>query len=203
MYFSVCGLLHFKRTLIPDAEVDSSNSGAESLFTETSSISEEAELSKIEVKPKAWLCEPALWTTWVHKGDLVAFTESDIVAIHTGKFGEVVQENPELHGAIAAYARGFVDMLAEFDKEHLSDIFEGAGRVPIDYRYLNHILECSLTGESTPSLDNWRALHKRSSAVWSWSATDSYSPAIVGRSLMARMRAHFLPNTTDLGQHPR
>lgn len=69
-----------------------------------------------------WVCEPVLWTPWIHLGDLEAMQDSQVIQIDSSKFGETVASARKLLLAMRRYAEGFLAHLNEVDKEDLSDL---------------------------------------------------------------------------------
>eukprot|EP00971_Amphidinium_carterae_P289354 5744965-Amphidinium_carterae.1 len=42
---------------------------------------------------KTWVCEVALWTPWVHQGEMVALMDSELLSLHSGTFREVMAQH--------------------------------------------------------------------------------------------------------------
>ena len=104
------------------------------------------------VGPGDWLCEGALWTSWLHAGDLRAVTDVEATSIHSSKFGEVIRENPDVHQVVVEYARAFVDQLNCMDDSCTSDVFTHL----MDYDHLRQVLESSVDGEEVISWSAWQ-----------------------------------------------
>mmetsp|Transcript_113051 Transcript_113051/g.292319 ORF Transcript_113051/g.292319 Transcript_113051/m.292319 type:complete len:789 (+) Transcript_113051:134-2500(+) len=56
----------------------------------------------------AWACEAALWTKWVHMGDLEAMTECHVLALDALLFQQVSDNFQSYMAPVAAYAAKFV-----------------------------------------------------------------------------------------------
>lgn len=58
-----------------------------------------------------WLSEAALWTGWVHRGELRAVTDCLLFALDASGFARVISSHKSAHAFAAAYARKFVEGL--------------------------------------------------------------------------------------------
>jgi len=58
-----------------------------------------------------WLSEAALWTGWVHRGELRAVTDCLLFALDASGFARVISSHKSAHAFAAAYARRFVEGL--------------------------------------------------------------------------------------------
>jgi len=58
-----------------------------------------------------WLSEAALWTGWVHRGELRAVTDCLLLALDASGFARVISSHKSAHAFAAAYARRFVEGL--------------------------------------------------------------------------------------------
>jgi len=58
-----------------------------------------------------WLSEAALWTGWVHRGELRVVTECLLFALDASGFARVISSHKSAHQFAAAYARKFVEGL--------------------------------------------------------------------------------------------
>lgn len=58
-----------------------------------------------------WLSEAALWTSWVHRGELRVVTDSLLLALDAAGFARVISSHKAAHVLAAAYARKFVESL--------------------------------------------------------------------------------------------
>jgi len=69
-------------------------------------------------------CEAVLWMPWVHRGNMKALTESDIVAMDSKKFREVTLAHPTVLLHAHRYARFFrADLQDQLDKhKHAWDL---------------------------------------------------------------------------------
>lgn len=103
MLFVQCGLLHYIRS----KQLDSPNSEAEHQETEL-------------VTEKQWAAEAALWTEWVHQGDLQAAGPATLLILDGQKFQDIVSPFPTGHPC--DYAQRFVESLNVIDKLDLTDL---------------------------------------------------------------------------------
>eukprot|EP00930_Biecheleria_cincta_P085283 TRINITY_DN7467_c1_g1_i1.p1 TRINITY_DN7467_c1_g1~~TRINITY_DN7467_c1_g1_i1.p1 ORF type:complete len:377 (-),score=53.97 TRINITY_DN7467_c1_g1_i1:136-1203(-) len=58
-----------------------------------------------------WLSEAALWTGWVHRGQLRSLSEIFFIGIDAGRFARVISSHKAAHAFAAGYARKFVEGL--------------------------------------------------------------------------------------------
>lgn len=59
-----------------------------------------------EVVKKDWICEPALWVQdWQNRGDLLAISDSSLLALETTRFAKVVSTFPAAWFEVALYVR--------------------------------------------------------------------------------------------------
>lgn len=59
-----------------------------------------------------WICEVALWSTWVHLGSLKATTDCNLIRISAHHFGAVARQHPGLHKHLCSYAGAFAKSIA-------------------------------------------------------------------------------------------
>lgn len=78
------------------------------------------------VSHEDWMCEPALWTQWVHLGDLHAMTESNLICIDAERFSEVMCASRSSWTLASRYCRRYVDCLNSMALHELCDL--GGGR---------------------------------------------------------------------------
>lgn len=69
-----------------------------------------------------WVCEPVLWTTWIHCGSLTASHECELMALDALAFRGVANLFPTRHAA--KYAMAFVLQLNKVDRVSLSDLWQ-------------------------------------------------------------------------------
>merc|ERR1719362_268114 len=60
-----------------------------------------------DITPEMWLSEAALWSHWVHVGDLSAETASQVMEVNAKKLWDVVSKYPEVGAETAQYAMNF------------------------------------------------------------------------------------------------
>jgi len=58
-----------------------------------------------------WLSEAALWTGWVHRGELRVVTDCMLVALDASGFARIISSHKSAHQFAAGYARKFVESL--------------------------------------------------------------------------------------------
>lgn len=58
-----------------------------------------------------WLSEAALWTGWVHRGELRSVTDCLLFGLDASAFARVISSHESAHRVAAAYARKFVEGL--------------------------------------------------------------------------------------------
>jgi len=62
---------------------------------------------------KTWVCEVALWTPWVHQGEMVALMDSELLSLHSGTFREVMAQHHGEMLLLKEYGTEFVYRLNE------------------------------------------------------------------------------------------
>jgi len=60
------------------------------------------------VRERDWVSEPALWTSWVHKGELTCLGHCSLLALLACEFGEITLRDPVGSLTASIYARMFV-----------------------------------------------------------------------------------------------
>ncbi|CAJ1363588.1 unnamed protein product [Effrenium voratum] len=73
-----------------------------------------------------WLSEAALWTGWVHRGELHTLSDCVFFGLEAGRFARVISSQKAAHAFAASYARKFVEGL---NRSIQSDITEAG---PVD-----------------------------------------------------------------------
>eukprot|EP00747_Dinoflagellata_sp_TGD_P080637 gnl/TRDRNA2_/TRDRNA2_160980_c1_seq2.p1 gnl/TRDRNA2_/TRDRNA2_160980_c1~~gnl/TRDRNA2_/TRDRNA2_160980_c1_seq2.p1 ORF type:complete len:364 (+),score=69.17 gnl/TRDRNA2_/TRDRNA2_160980_c1_seq2:96-1187(+) len=63
------------------------------------------------VKEGDWCCEPALWTLWVHRGEMQAETDCSLLSLNTAKFLSIARSHPMEMRLPMLYAKAFVEGL--------------------------------------------------------------------------------------------
>lgn len=76
----------------------------------------------IPVNRNVWVAEMALWTPWIHLGDLVSEDVSRLVVLHVEQFCKCVRESGECQPAAVAYAKDYVDELKS-KNSNMNDLF--------------------------------------------------------------------------------
>lgn len=80
------------------------------------------EVPAVRVRPGEWVAEPALWTRWLHCGDLNSVLECELITVDTKAFGGCFNSLSETRVIAVAYAAAFVQRLNEVEEEWLSDL---------------------------------------------------------------------------------
>jgi len=60
---------------------------------------------------KKWLCEVALWTSWIHLGDLAASCVCDVACLSVDEFGKIARNHPEANNWLCLHATACVKKL--------------------------------------------------------------------------------------------
>lgn len=71
--------------------------------------------TKQSVECRQWICEPALWTNWRHRGDCFAAAEVDMLALSAECFAEIVKNSPKVWHFAIEYAQGYIKTLNDMD----------------------------------------------------------------------------------------
>merc|ERR1712050_37767 len=74
-----------------------------------------------------WASEAALWTLWIHLGDLEASTECQIITIESQAFSAAVKVHTILMPKVSAYAQKFCSLLNDLcsrDISMLTDLWQ-------------------------------------------------------------------------------
>jgi len=77
---------------------------------------------EVIVHREQWIAEAFLWTTWVHRGKLVAKGECRLLELDSEKFQGVVNQFPTAEVAACEYAKHFVQYLNEHEGAELDDL---------------------------------------------------------------------------------
>lgn len=81
-------------------------------------------------RPRFWISEPVLWTkSWVHFGQLVAITESSLMAVDAKMFCQIISLNPYSYSVVASYASKYVAWMLR-DHLLLTDVLEEDDMTP-------------------------------------------------------------------------
>merc|ERR1712242_62821 len=70
------------------------------------------------------LCEPVLWTRWVHLGDLSSITHASFLVIELVDFENLVWSYPAVQMSLVKHAQRFVAGLNAFAAGDLCDLFD-------------------------------------------------------------------------------
>lgn len=68
-----------------------------------------------------WVSEMALWTPWLHMGDLIAEDVSRLVVLNVEAFCKVVGDSAETRTAASTYAKAYLDTLRQ--EMHWTDLY--------------------------------------------------------------------------------
>lgn len=74
-----------------------------------------------------WLCEGALWTSWVHCGTARANTETRLLALDAAKFQDIGSNLSTQH--LGKYAEGFVELMNAIERQNQSDVGDDANEL--------------------------------------------------------------------------
>eukprot|EP00928_Gymnodinium_smaydae_P008467 TRINITY_DN13083_c0_g8_i1.p1 TRINITY_DN13083_c0_g8~~TRINITY_DN13083_c0_g8_i1.p1 ORF type:complete len:720 (+),score=148.81 TRINITY_DN13083_c0_g8_i1:273-2432(+) len=86
----------------------------------------------IPVDHGSWICEMVLWTEWVHRGQLRALEECELIKVEADQFSQVVRQEPSVLEFIREHAMWFMAWLQD-NKTGVSDLDSpclGAGADP-------------------------------------------------------------------------
>jgi len=68
-----------------------------------------AEWRKLRVEQGNWACEAVLWLdAWVHKGTMIAYSESELVALHGATFCGITGAHPDAFEIAVEHARNYL-----------------------------------------------------------------------------------------------
>lgn len=88
-------------------------------------LTEKDEHIVLGVHKGMWVCEPVLWTTWVHQGDMQTTTECTFLDIEQPIFHHIMMRsliNSSGDSPLISYAKGFVKALNSVCREDLTDL---------------------------------------------------------------------------------
>eukprot|EP00929_Paragymnodinium_shiwhaense_P080101 TRINITY_DN41752_c0_g1_i1.p1 TRINITY_DN41752_c0_g1~~TRINITY_DN41752_c0_g1_i1.p1 ORF type:complete len:493 (-),score=95.14 TRINITY_DN41752_c0_g1_i1:97-1575(-) len=68
------------------------------------------------------LCEPILWTSWRHRGELMADTPLDLVLLSPDIFLEILSQHPHPHSLAKRYGCRFLHFINSVDRSRLLDV---------------------------------------------------------------------------------
>lgn len=74
----------------------------------------------------AVLCEPVIWTRWVHFGDLSSTTHVNLLALEVERFENLVQSYPPVQMSLLTHAARFVAGLNNQTASELGDMWDTA-----------------------------------------------------------------------------
>lgn len=74
------------------------------------------------LNPADWICEAALWCTWMHQGTTQAVVESELIYVDAAEFGKAVQEDMALWAFCVHYAARFIKDLNNNPQASLTDV---------------------------------------------------------------------------------
>jgi len=69
-----------------------------------------------------WVCEAALWTTWLHQGDLQARVDCQVITVDAQLFAEAVKHHTPMFMKVRKYAMKFVAQLNKVCRDDLTDL---------------------------------------------------------------------------------
>jgi hypothetical protein len=71
-----------------------------------------------------FMCEPALWTPWVHLGIMQSISNSTLITIKSKQFAIDCKADAEMHPFMLAYAERYLEKLNAMSLRKLSDWFD-------------------------------------------------------------------------------
>jgi len=77
--------------------------------------------SDVSIVQGNWLCEPALWTDWHHRGSLVARSDCDAMELNANALCDIVLRRPLAMRSLRKYARLWFDTVAASSPKTLDD----------------------------------------------------------------------------------
>mmetsp|Transcript_28101 Transcript_28101/g.51579 ORF Transcript_28101/g.51579 Transcript_28101/m.51579 type:complete len:904 (-) Transcript_28101:150-2861(-) len=108
------------------------------------------------VDGQAFACEPALWTTWTHVGDMLAMTVCEVLSLDPTVFSDAIHTNPVISYQIREYAVEFLKVLNAQRGQDVNDLFryyEQAKTVLDNYVFQReHAPKVKLSQNPTPVL---------------------------------------------------
>jgi len=102
MRFMDTGIIEYGRLRKP--KEDASNSSSDGLCELGNDV---VLTEEVRLQQGAWLCEPALWVTWLTCGTCVSYRTSSMIEIYCQTLGEVLRKSPDLHAVVVIYAKNF------------------------------------------------------------------------------------------------
>eukprot|EP00747_Dinoflagellata_sp_TGD_P204070 gnl/TRDRNA2_/TRDRNA2_77725_c0_seq1.p1 gnl/TRDRNA2_/TRDRNA2_77725_c0~~gnl/TRDRNA2_/TRDRNA2_77725_c0_seq1.p1 ORF type:complete len:604 (-),score=71.09 gnl/TRDRNA2_/TRDRNA2_77725_c0_seq1:157-1920(-) len=76
----------------------------------------------VQIQNDAWICEPVLWTAWMHRGDAWASVESELLELDCDIFVDIVKANQDVTPMVMEYAKTFVEGLNSIPENQLTDL---------------------------------------------------------------------------------
>jgi len=92
------------------------------------------------VRSGDWMCETCLWTTWLHRADLVVTSQCTLVSVDHKVFCDLCLDNFAVAQLMAEYAVLFVEWLNAVPKPCLTDMMEHKKSVNLADRFVNRAL---------------------------------------------------------------
>jgi len=94
---------------------------------------------EIQVTPKMWACEAALWTNWIHRGQLTAITDCRLYALDCKRFQDIASSFEHHDFDPKKYAAEFVRDLNNCHHTEITDLpFEEELPCQQDARDMDH-----------------------------------------------------------------
>jgi len=104
--------------------VRSAVSSMEDAFDSDSDNEPEGRESLLDVSVRDWISEVALWTAWVHVGELRAVSECRLLEVRVSAFAEIMKNNWEAWTICKTHARRYVEDLNGPNGSNITDIIK-------------------------------------------------------------------------------
>lgn len=117
LFFVSSGMLEYMRTTSFAPGDTFSRRG-----TGSSKLSRASNFDPDIVLEGGWAGEAALWTQWLHVGDMRSLEDSSVLIIDAEKFAVHIQCDRPLYLAVQKYAQLFVLELNSVDEKHVTDL---------------------------------------------------------------------------------
>jgi hypothetical protein len=97
----------------------------------------EAPRDRCTVGPAEWVCEPALWVSWRHRGSMIAAMQSELITLQTDKFHKAMADDLTACRSVIRYAQLF----AERAEDHVLEY----GDLPLEHAFLEELAQCAFS----------------------------------------------------------
>merc|ERR1712110_945099 len=104
---------------------------------------QERHASGTELETGAFLCEPAIWCKWRHRGLLQASSAGLLLVLSTKSFHQIVSEHPAAHTFCCEFASVFMQKMTDH-VEPIDDLFH-----PVEFT--DDVMSCTVSTTPTSS----------------------------------------------------